>query len=80
MNASPITKISSWLKFLGKNLHLVGCAIVCGKSEFMLLCMHVSDFFEGIYLSRQTNQREVSLNMKDSDVPNEQGGFNKRAE
>ena len=35
---------------------------------------------EGMYLSRQINQREVSLNMKDSDVPNEQGGFNKQAE
>ena len=37
VNASPITKIISWLKFLGKNLHLVGCATVCGKSEVMLL-------------------------------------------
>ena len=37
MNASPITKITSWLEFLGKNLHLVGCATVCGKSEVMLL-------------------------------------------
>ena len=36
MNASPITKITSWLKFLGKNLHLVGCATVCCKSEVML--------------------------------------------
>ena len=34
---------------------------------------------EGMYLSRQINQREVSLNMKESDVPNEQGGFSKRA-
>ena len=34
---------------------------------------------EGMYLSRQINQREVSLNMKDPDVPNKQGGFNKRA-
>ena len=37
MNASPITKITSWLKFLGKNLHLVGCATLCSKSEVMLL-------------------------------------------
>jgi hypothetical protein len=36
VNASSITKITSWLKFLGKNLHLVGCATVCGKSEVML--------------------------------------------
>ena len=36
MNASPITKITSWLEFLGKNLHFVGCATVCGKSEVML--------------------------------------------
>ena len=37
MNASPITKITSWLKFLGKNLHLVGCATLCAKSEVMLI-------------------------------------------
>ena len=37
MNASPITKITSCLEFLGKNLHLVGCATVCGKSEVMLM-------------------------------------------
>ena len=37
VNASPITKITSWLEFLGKNLHLVGCATVCGKSEVMLM-------------------------------------------
>ena len=36
MNASTITKITSWFKFLGKNLHLVGCATVYAKSEFML--------------------------------------------
>ena len=35
VNASPITKITSWLKFFGKNLHLVGCATVCTKSEVM---------------------------------------------
>ena len=33
---SPITKIASWLEFLGKNFHLVGCATVCGKIEVML--------------------------------------------
>ena len=37
VNASPITKITSWLKFLGKNLHLMGCASLCAKSEVMLL-------------------------------------------
>ena len=37
MNASPITKITSWFKFLGKNLRLVGCATVCAKSEVMLM-------------------------------------------
>ena len=42
MNASPITKITSWLEFLGKNLHLVGCATVCGKSEVMLIQMNVT--------------------------------------
>ena len=37
VNASPITKLTSWLKFLGKNLHLVGCATLWAKSEVMLL-------------------------------------------
>ena len=37
VNASSITKITSWLKLLGKNLRLVGCATVCAKSEVMLL-------------------------------------------
>ena len=37
VNTSPITKITSWLKFLGKNLHLVGCATLCAKSEVMLI-------------------------------------------
>ena len=31
VNASPITKITSWFKFLGKNLYLVGCVTVCNK-------------------------------------------------
>ena len=35
---------------------------------------------DGMYLSRQTNQSEVSLNMKEPDVPNDREGFNKRAE
>ena len=26
-----------WIKFLGKNIHLVGCATVFGKSEVMLM-------------------------------------------
>ena len=42
VNASLITKITSWLKFFGKNLHLVGCATVCGKSEVMLLEIQVA--------------------------------------
>ena len=29
--------INEMLEFLGKNLHLVGCATVCGKSKVMLL-------------------------------------------
>ena len=37
VNASPITKITSWLKFMGKNLHLVGCATLYAKSEIMLI-------------------------------------------
>ena len=41
VNASPITKITSWLKFLGKNLHLVGCATVCGKSKVMLMILYL---------------------------------------
>ena len=42
VNASPITKITSWLKFLGKNLHLVGCATLCTKSEVMLIHKQVT--------------------------------------
>ena len=41
MNASPITKITSWLKFLGKNLHLLGCATLCAKSEVMLMLYYI---------------------------------------
>ena len=41
MNARPVTKITSWLKFLGKNFHLVGCATLCAKSEVMLARAHV---------------------------------------
>ena len=37
VNASPITKITIWFKFLGKTLHLVGCATLCKRSEVMLL-------------------------------------------
>ena len=37
MNASQITKRFSWFNFWGKNLHLVGCATVCIKSEVILL-------------------------------------------
>ena len=40
MNASPIPKITSWLKFLGKNLYLVSCATVCGESKVMLVTMY----------------------------------------
>ena len=36
MKANSIIKITSWLKFLVKNLRLVGCATVCAKSEVML--------------------------------------------
>ena len=39
--ASPITKITSWFKFLGKNLYLVGCVTLCAKSEVMLLFVSV---------------------------------------
>ena len=46
MNANPITKITSWLEFLGKSLHLVGCAIVCVKSEVMLILSEVIIFSE----------------------------------
>ena len=37
VNESPITKITKWFKFLGNNLHLVGCAALCPKSEVMLI-------------------------------------------
>ena len=36
VNANSITKTTSWLKFFGKNLCLVGCATVYAKDEFML--------------------------------------------
>ena len=36
MNVSSITKMNSWLKFLGKNFRLVVCTTVCAKSEVML--------------------------------------------
>ena len=45
MNTSPITKITSWLKLLDKNLHLVGCATVFGKSEVMLIAKKVTIMF-----------------------------------
>ena len=41
MNSSSITKITSWFKFLCKNLHLVGCATVCDKSEVMLISTYL---------------------------------------
>ena len=40
VNGSSITKITSQLKFLGKNLHLVDCATVCVKTEVMLTKVH----------------------------------------
>ena len=45
VNASSITKITSWLKFLGKNFHLLCCATVCAKSEVMLgrVCSMTTD-------------------------------------
>ena len=50
MNASPITKITSWFKFLGKNLHLVDCATVWAKSKVMLT--YIDMYFT--YVSRYT--------------------------
>ena len=47
VNASPITKITSWLKFLGKNLYLVGCATLCAKSEVMLFKADELGVFQG---------------------------------
>jgi hypothetical protein len=41
VNSSSITKITSWFKFLGKNLHLEGCATVCAKSEVMLALTYI---------------------------------------
>ena len=32
-----IITITTWFKFLGKNLHLVGCTTLCTKSEVMLM-------------------------------------------
>ena len=70
MNASPITKITSWLKFLGKNLHFVGCATLCAKSEVMLV--HISrygflifcvEFRELSHLIRDLSQAEKEINV-----------------
>ena len=55
VNASPITKIISWLEFLGKNLNLVGCATVCGKSEVML--MYVISGVKSKYFARGWSNR-----------------------
>ena len=50
VNASPITKITSWFKFLGKNLHLLDCATVWAKSKVMLT--YIDMYFT--YVSRYT--------------------------
>ena len=42
VNASPITKLTRWLKFLGKNIHLVGSTTLCAKSEVILVVMSVT--------------------------------------
>ena len=49
VNASSITKITSCLKFLGKNLHLMGCANVCGKSEVMLILVYQNTLLQYQY-------------------------------
>ena len=62
VNASSITKIISWLKFLGKNLHLVGCATEYGKSEVMLMLLLTSMQII-IKASRHLQQSESELNL-----------------
>ena len=42
VNPSLITKITSWFKFFGKNVYLVGCATLCAKSEVMLVILYVA--------------------------------------
>ena len=53
VNASSVTKITNWLKFLDKNLHLAGCATVYGKSEVMLLKMRT---YVTVFLDSKTLQ------------------------
>ena len=61
MNASPITKIIGCFKILGKNLHLVGCATVCAKSEVML---NVDDYYSsaGLNLKSALHAAAAELN------------------
>ena len=44
-------RITSWLKFLGKNLHLVGCATLCAKSEVMLMATIMDSVVDEYYIS-----------------------------
>ena len=67
-----------YLQVLPKNvLDFVFIMFLSLQSTYV--CMYLISI-EGMYLSRQTNQSEVSLNMKEPDVPNDREGFNKRAE
>ena len=62
VNASSITKITSWLKFLGKNLRLVGCATVCAKSEVMLGYKYVATFsIYSLKIGRYIYQLAISI-------------------
>ena len=39
--SSPIKKLYCWFNFLSQNLHLVGCATMCSKSEVILMWIYV---------------------------------------
>ena len=58
VNANSITKITSWPKFMGKNLRLVGCATVCAKSEVMLIMVYIPIL---IVIFTISNQKSILL-------------------
>ena len=47
-----VAQATKWLKFLGKNLHLVGRATVCAKSEVMLEYIQSWVYVNGVLRSR----------------------------
>ena len=63
MNASPITKITSWLEFLGKNLHLMSCATFCAKSEVMLTYIYWRPYLHCIFVESTFLRDSLTLKL-----------------